>query len=188
MIASRPADGGAVVVRTARLLLVALDRAGTAVVRDGVRAVLPDDRFWAPDYPTAGDLLLAGLVLGGGPLASTAAPWGPLQVRLRGAGGPDQAVGGIGFKTPPVDGVVEVGYGLARSVHGHGLATEAVAGMLELARRHGLRAVTAQTAPDNVASRRVLEKSGFARVSASGDLLHWHRPIPVPRPPAATSG
>jgi RimJ/RimL family protein N-acetyltransferase len=123
---------------------------------------------------------MAGLTLRDGVLPTADAPWGPLQVRLLGLpGGPDVAVGGIGFKTAPDGvGVVEVGYGLSPSVHGAGLATEAVSGMVDLARRLGLRAVTAETAAENVASRRVLEKNAFGLLGAEDDgMLWWRRDV-----------
>ena len=174
---------GTVVVATARLALVALAPAALAAVRSGVRAVLPDVRAWAPDYPTDGDVLLAGLALGPGPLATTDAPWGLLQVRVLAPDGPGVAVGGIGFKTPPVDGEAEVGYGLAASARGQGLMTEAVGGMLAVARRHGLVAVTAHTDPSNGPSIRLLERNGFTpsgRGPAGGPdagLLRWRREV-----------
>ena len=167
----------AVVARTARLALVALTPAALTVVRAGVRALLDEDDAWAPDYPTDGDVLLAGLALGPGPLATADAPWGLLQVRLVGAAGAGVAVGGIGFKTPPADGEAEIGYGLAPSVHGRGLATEAVGGMLATARRHGLRRVIAETAIGNDASRRVLEKNGFEVAAVEADMVRWQRDL-----------
>lgn len=68
-----------------------------------------------------------------------------------------------------VDGTdeVEVGYGFLPEYWGQGLATEITAACLRLAREDvGLKSVVALTAPDNSASRRVLEKSGlhFERV------------------------
>ena len=168
---------GVVVASTPRLQLVALTPAALTVVRSGVRALLGDGERWAPDYPTDGDVLLAGLALGPGPLATAQAPWGLLQVRLLDGAGPAVAVGGIGFKTPPADGEAEIGYGMAPSAQGRGVATEAVLAVLGLARRHGMSAVTAQTATDNVASRRVLEKNGFAAAGADGDLLQWRREV-----------
>ncbi len=100
-----------------------------------------------------------------------------------GPAGAGTAVGGVGFKTPPADGQAEIGYGLAPSARGQGLMTEAVGGMLAIARRHGLAAVTAHTDPANLASIRVLERNGFApagRVPAGGadaGLLRWRRDV-----------
>lgn len=173
---------GDVVARTPRLALVALPPAGLALVRSGVRPFLPDGATWAPDYPTDGDVLLAGLALGPGPLATADAPWGLLQVRLAAGPGEGAAVGGIGFKTPPADGEAEIGYGFAPSVHGQGLATEAVGAMLALAREHGLARVTAHTAIGNDASRRVLEKNGFEVAAVEADLVRWQRDVEVPSP------
>lgn len=61
----------------------------------------------------------------------------------------------------------EVKYAFARDRWGKGLATEAVRGVVEYGSSvHGLRRMIATTAPENVASHRVLLKSGFEK----GDL------------------
>ncbi len=71
-------------------------------------------------------------------------------------------VGDIGFHGPAsIDGVVEIGYSLVGAVHGRGVGTAACREVLELAWRDGASAVRAETAADNVASRRVLVKAGF---------------------------
>jgi ribosomal-protein-alanine N-acetyltransferase len=56
----------------------------------------------------------------------------------------------------------EIAYFFARDAWGKGLAGELVAASLELARRLGLPAVRAFVHPDNAASRRVLDRAGFA--------------------------
>lgn len=61
-----------------------------------------------------------------------------------------------------VEGVPEITYWLDRARWGEGIATRAVALLLaEVARRP----VYARVAADNIGSRRVLEKSGFAEVA-----------------------
>lgn len=148
-------------MRTMRLRIVIPALAEYADIRDGIRG----DHAWAEDYPTEGDVVMAGIVLAGGEVPTEQEPWGPLQVVLEESG---LAIGGIGFKgRPDPDGVVEIGYGLAPSAQGSGLATEAVRAIVELGSRLGLRAVTAETDADNRASQRVLEKAGFVR-SATG--------------------
>src|SRR5690606_7909277 len=58
----------------------------------------------------------------------------------------------------------EVKYAFAREHWGQGLATEAVRGVVAYARSaHGMTRLIATTAPQNAASHRVLEKSGFVR-------------------------
>jgi len=64
-----------------------------------------------------------------------------------------------------------VGYWIDQSRAGRGLATAAVAAILEVAWRDlGLHRVEAGTRADNVASQRVLEKNGFTNVG----LLRRH--------------
>jgi len=64
----------------------------------------------------------------------------------------------------PVDGAgaVEIGYGLAHPYRGQGFGTEVVLAMSAwLLAQPGVVSVRARTLAANVASRRVLEKSGF---------------------------
>ncbi len=89
------------------------------------------------------------------------------------------AVGSIGFFGPPVDGEVEVGYGLVEPVRGRGLATEALQALLAETDRLGIR-VRAAVEPDNRASIRVLAKCGFTElrgVDGEGHLV-MARPLP----------
>jgi hypothetical protein len=92
-----------------------------------------------------------------------------------------EAIGEIGCKGDPVDGVADIGYGFNPSVWGRGYATEAVAAFSNwLLERSGLEAVTADTAVTNVASGRVLEKCGFVRTGTGfdpdeGDLILWRK-------------
>jgi RimJ/RimL family protein N-acetyltransferase len=75
---------------------------------------------------------------------------------------PRTLVGWGGFKGPPRDGVVELGYAIAPSFEGRGLATAAVREMLrEAFAEPAVRAVIAHTLPALNASVRVLEKCGF---------------------------
>ncbi len=65
----------------------------------------------------------------------------------------------------------EVGYWIARPFWGQGLATEAVKSVVaEAFRRPRMEEVVARTAITNVASRRVLEKCGFASEPAGEEL------------------
>jgi [ribosomal protein S5]-alanine N-acetyltransferase len=61
------------------------------------------------------------------------------------------------------NGAAEVGYRVAERVAGRGVATEALSNLCRTAADvHGLRTLTAGTSTTNMASRRVLEKAGFA--------------------------
>lgn len=65
------------------------------------------------------------------------------------------------IKRPELEDV-DIGYALLPEFWGHGLATEACAGVLAYARNHRqLKRLVAIVAPDNVASIRVLEKIGL---------------------------
>lgn len=78
------------------------------------------------------------------------------------AGDPPELVGWGGFKGPPKDGVVELGYEIAEVRRGRGLATAATRAMLgEAFSDDRVTAVIAHTLPERNASNRVLEKTGF---------------------------
>lgn len=82
-----------------------------------------------------------------------------------------QAAGGVGFSrgTDVERFAAELGYWLGRPYWGRGIATEAVATVVRhLFRDHGLLRIFAVPFADNIASIRVLEKTGFAREG----LLH----------------
>jgi RimJ/RimL family protein N-acetyltransferase len=95
------------------------------------------------------------------------------------AGG--EVVGLIGYKhLPRANGEVEIGYGIAPGRRRRGHATRAVAELLRIAREDpAVRAVIADTALDNTASQRALEKNGFERAGTLTDpadgepLIRW---------------
>src|ERR1700722_7124264 len=130
---------------------------------------------WAADYPTLGDFNVAHAALAGNrTFASEAMPWG-LYVVVENASG--MSIGGVGFVTAPNElGEVEIGYGICQSSQGKGVATEAALAMCEIA-RGGASALLAETVLDNLASQRVLEKTGFQIVDQSGDLIHWRKSL-----------
>jgi RimJ/RimL family protein N-acetyltransferase len=93
---------------------------------------------------------------------------------------PPELVGWGGFKGPPNDGVVELGYEIAESRQGRGLATGGVAAMAEHAWADDrVTALIAHTLPEHNASTRVLEKSGFrhdGEVTENGERVwRWRR-------------
>ncbi len=78
------------------------------------------------------------------------------------AGDPPELVGWGGFKGPPKDGVVELGYEIAEARRGRGIATGATRAMLtEAFTDERVTAVIAHTLAEHNASNRVLEKVGF---------------------------
>ncbi|MEZ6234002.1 MAG: GNAT family protein [Phycisphaerales bacterium] len=85
-------------------------------------------------------------------------------------------VGTVGFKGPPgrpgseTDGVVEIGYSVVNSFHRRGIASEAVAAMLEWAGADArVRTFRAHTLADDPASAGVLLKNGFQLVATIDD-------------------
>lgn len=71
-------------------------------------------------------------------------------------------IGDLCFKGPVKDHSVEIGYGIQPEYAGKGYATEAVQAMTQWAfGQEDIVFVVAETAPDNKASQRVLEKCGF---------------------------
>ena len=73
------------------------------------------------------------------------------------------------FKGRSPDGSVEIGYGLSEGYWGQGYATEAVTAAVEWALcQPGVLRVEAETAPENIASQRVLAKCGFRPTGTSG--------------------
>jgi RimJ/RimL family protein N-acetyltransferase len=100
---------------------------------------------------------------------------------------PATLVGWGGFKGPPGDGTVELGYAVAPSWRGRGVASGAVAAMLDEAwAQPAVHAVLAHTLAAPSASVRVLEKAGFGRDGERvdvdvGALWRWR----LERPPIA---
>ena len=129
---------------------------------------------WHAEYPREDDRDAMTL------LRDDADPWGPRHI-VRAFDG--LVVGSIGFFGPPddVDGVpeTEVGYGLVADARGHGVATEALRGLLAETDRLGVR-VRASVLPENAASIRVLAKCGFTGLRGAnedGELV-MARPLP----------
>lgn len=73
--------------------------------------------------------------------------------------------GDIGLYNEAWSGQAMVGYSMLPDFRGRGIATRAVRLISAWAFAIGVRRVTAGTAPDNIASQRVLEKAGFVRES-----------------------
>ena len=76
-------------------------------------------------------------------------------------------VGVGGFKGPPDDGAVEVGYSIVPSAQRRGYATAAVRELITSGRERGATRVRAETLPTLSPSIRVLEKLGFAPAPSS---------------------
>lgn len=88
-----------------------------------------------------------------------------------------RVIGECGWYGPPGDdGTVEIGYGLAGPSRGRGHGAAAVAALLEwVCAQPGVRAVSAEVESQNVPSRRVLERLGFAVAGTEGARVRYIR-------------
>lgn len=92
------------------------------------------------------------------------APW---VMERKGNG---ESLGELGFKGPVQHHAVEIGYSVLPEHEGNGYATEAVLALTAWALgQKGVAFVEAETAPDNKASQRVLEKCGFVPDGTTGE-------------------
>jgi RimJ/RimL family protein N-acetyltransferase len=95
-----------------------------------------------------------------------------------------EVVGMCSYKgAPDLDGVVEIGFGVAPRCRKRGYATRAIADLLKIALQdNAIRGVVAETTPENVASQRVLERNGFVRNGKridpeDGEVILWQRDL-----------
>ena len=85
-------------------------------------------------------------------------------------------VGELCFKGLGDDGSVEIGYGISEDCQGRGYATEAVMAAAQWAlEQDAVKCVTAEVERENIASIRVLEKSGFTLSGRMGEEgpIYW---------------
>jgi [ribosomal protein S5]-alanine N-acetyltransferase len=164
---------GLMTIRTTRLDLVPVEPSDAHAALSGERR--PD---WASDYPTEGDLVIARLIAQNPVLSADA--YVPYKITLRASG---QVIGGCGFIGPPdATGSVEIGYGLAQSHRGKGIATEAVNGLVDEAWKDPVvKLVFALTDQDNEPSQGVLRRAGFRQVDSDSEHLRWEIVRPLER-------
>lgn len=156
-------------LETRRLILVAAtEDLAAAELHDRARfAALLGARVhasWPPPLNDEGSMAFLLSIVAGRPEVVGFAHWYWL-LRTETADGIPIAIGNGGFLGPPTpDGTVEVGYSVVEAFQRRGLATEAVAALIEWAFRSARVArVIAHAHPEPRASRRVLAKLGFAR-------------------------
>lgn len=79
-------------------------------------------------------------------------------------------IGELCFKGIDESGTTEIGYGISEKYQRHGYATEAVSAVVSWAlAQNAINCVIAEVDKDNIASRRVLEKSGFELTDKIGE-------------------
>jgi RimJ/RimL family protein N-acetyltransferase len=142
-----------------------------------ITAGVPSGQEWAEGYPTEGDVVIASIALEAGDAHDATTPWGPFQVCL--ADEVNTAIGGVGAIHPPdASGEVEIGYGIAESARGQGLALEAVQLFMRSVLAHGVRTFIAVISPENHDSQRLAERAGFTfermiSTEHDGDMQRW---------------
>jgi RimJ/RimL family protein N-acetyltransferase len=91
----------------------------------------------------------------------------------------NEVVGLCSIIRPPKGDEIAIGYGIAPSRQGRGVASRAVGEVIAWAGANALiRAVTAETTVTNIASQRVLIRNGFVQIGErldgeDGPLLCW---------------
>jgi len=160
--ASRMTDGDTVLT-TSRLRLVPATRAMIAAELEDpdqlgeiLDAELAPD--WPPEHHDSDTLRFWEDALA---QPGAAGWWLHYAVHVRGGGGAT-LVGSVGYKGPPRDGIVEIGYSVVPSWQRQGLATEACRALIESAWRRGAEVVVAHTLAGLEPSIAVLRKLGFA--------------------------
>ncbi len=79
-------------------------------------------------------------------------------------------IGSAGYKGPPSDGAVEVGYGIVSDRRRRGYASEVTRGLVAHAfARSGIERAIAETLPELVGSIGVLRKCGFQFVGEGSE-------------------
>jgi RimJ/RimL family protein N-acetyltransferase len=157
------------VLHTARLELVLLEPARARELATGNNE---NGHPWAAGYPLGSSLLGAELTLAAAARKRPLGVFGSYQLIRRADG---RVIGDAGFLGPPdATGAVNVGCAIAEDARGQGYATEALAVLLDWARKQtGLTCVLADTTRSNLASQRLLERAGMVRVGEDGELIYY---------------
>jgi ribosomal-protein-alanine N-acetyltransferase len=161
-------------IATTRLLLVPASATHLSAELDGGDALagalgvrVPDE--WPPDLYDRATVEFSLVVAENTPPEDACWLMYYLVLRDDEGRGPT-AIGIAGFKGPPQEGMVEIGYSILDAYRRRGYATEAVNTFLRFAFGNPLvYEVTAETYPELVASIGVLENCGFRLVGAGSE-------------------
>jgi len=97
--------------------------------------------------------------------------WRTWAITLKGS---DSAIGFVAIGEKRQGGVSEIGYMLARAHWGGGIAIEAVSAVIDRVFAEGQRRIFADTDPENLASRGLLERLGFQLEGVLRDEWETH--------------
>jgi len=150
----------------ATVVLVDAELEGAERLAAEIGASLPPD--WPPEHHDRATLEHTRDALGDPAAAGWWLHYFVSDAQLAGVGG---------FVGPPRDGVVELGYSVVPSLRRRGIATAAVAGLIERAHDRGAHTVTANTLPELEPSIGVLRKLGFEPAEPARDgVISFRRP------------
>jgi ribosomal-protein-alanine N-acetyltransferase len=149
----RPGDNVRLIPADIELVDAELDDVAMLAQRLGVR--VPDD--YPPEHHDGSVLRFTREQLARG---GQQEGWWLHYIVVDGADRPT-LVGTCGYKGPPRDGVVEIGYSVVPSWRRQGIATAAVRGLIQHGGARGVTAFVADTLPHLEASIGVLRTSGF---------------------------
>ena len=146
--------------------MIAAELAGPEALAQALGAEVPPD--WPPEYHDTEVLRFWDEQL----TRPGAAGWWIYYAVATESGTSPMVVGSVGYKGPPADGVVEIGYSVIPSWRRRGLATEASRALIEAAWEQGAQEVIAHTLAHLEPSIGVLRKLGFepAESSEGGEL------------------
>lgn len=104
-------------------------------------------------------------------------PWAGYLVAKQGV-----FMGTCAFKAPPESGEVEIAYFTFPEHQGRGVATLMAQSLVDLAKKHGVVKIKAQTLPETNASTRILVKLGFKFSGliihpTDGEVWEWHKSV-----------
>jgi RimJ/RimL family protein N-acetyltransferase len=137
---------------------------------DGAGVTARRPAHWADDFPDEGDRIIAE---GLGRFPGWMGPHGHRQIVERASG---LVIGGVGLFWPPIEGEVEIGYGIVPSRQGRGYATEAAIALTDFALAlPEVRTVYANVDLPNRASVRVLVKADFRHWRTEGSTASFRR-------------
>lgn len=147
------------IIRTARLRLVPVTAANAILLWRVLQE--PDLREYQ-DLPDV-DRDQFRRVVGGRPTRFAAGSVGRFEWLLHYRESGDAALGWVSLRiTESNRATAEIGYSVVRAHRGKGIATEAVAALIEEGfNRAGLREIRAYCLPENLSSRAVLRRNGF---------------------------
>jgi RimJ/RimL family protein N-acetyltransferase len=78
------------------------------------------------------------------------------------------------YGEPNENGEIEIGYGTDEEFQNRGYMTEIVSGIIEWTKTQPMvKSIIASTDKINIASARVLEKNGFAKIGETDTLYNW---------------